>query len=191
MIRLAVLASGRGSNYLAIDEAIASGALQAEITVVISDREHAPVLEKALQRGHQVVYLPYDRSNRVSFEKLAAEVIDAAECDLVILAGYMRILTQWFIDHYENRILNIHPSLLPSFKGMNAQGQALAYGVKVSGCTVHVVTEQMDAGPIIAQQAVPVISGDTETMLSARILEAEHQLFSQAIASYARELGLS
>lgn len=186
--RLAVFVSGRGSNMEAVWRAIDSGQLKAEMAIVISDREKAPALEKAMAYGIQAVYIPYDKHNRRHFEEQAAELIRTAECDLVILAGFMRILSKFFIDQFEHRIINIHPSLLPSFKGIDAQGQALAYGVKITGCTAHVVTEEMDAGPIIAQTPVQILPEDTEEALSQRILEEEHRLFPLAIAQYAAQI---
>ena len=186
--RLAVLASGRGSNLRAIHRAIASGALEAEIGLVIGDREQAKALAFARQADIPTDYIPYDKRDRRHFEQQAAKLIQAAGCDLVILAGFMRLLTKYFIDTFEGRILNIHPSLLPSFKGVDAQGQALAHGVKISGCTVHIVTEDMDAGPIVAQCAVPVLDGDSVDTLSARILEQEHRLFPEAIGAFWRSM---
>lgn len=182
--KLAVLVSGRGSNLDAIRQRIEDGSLNAKIQLVISDQEKAPALIKALDAGIQAMWIPYDRTVRRAFEDQAAELIKTADCDLVILGGFMRILTKVFIDHFPDRILNIHPSLLPSFKGMGAQGQAIAYGVKVSGCTVHLVNEQMDAGRILAQRAVAVENGDTEETLAARILAHEHELFPETIGSY-------
>lgn len=182
--KLAVLVSGRGSNLDAIQTAIAEGRLDATIQLVVSDQERAPALIKALDAGIQAVWIPYDRENRRHFEDQAAELIKTADCDLVILGGFMRLLTQFFIDQFPERILNIHPSLLPSFKGMAAQGQALAYGVKITGCTVHLVNEQVDSGRILAQRAVPVLPDDTEESLADRILEQEHKLFAEAIGEY-------
>lgn len=187
-LRLGVLASGRGSNFAAIQRAIADGKLRAEIPLLLSDQPQAKALDHARACGITAEYLPYDRKNREAWERQAAAKLDAAGIDLVILAGFMRLITPWFIGHYEGRILNIHPSLLPSFKGLNAQAQALKYGVKIAGCTVHVVTAEMDAGPIIAQRAVPVLPGDTEDTLSARILEQEHDVYWRAIEEHARTL---
>ena len=181
-IALGVLASGRGSNFTAICDAIERGELDAEVKILISDRKAAPALAEAERRHIAIKYIPYDKSDRQHFEQAAAELMDAAGCDLIILAGFMRILTPWIIQHYSNRMLNIHPSLLPSFKGLHAQRQALDAGVKITGCTVHVVTEDMDAGPIIGQRAVPVLDDDSEESLSTRILEQEHQLYPECIA---------
>ena len=182
-LRLGVLASGRGSNFAAIQRAIADGRLNARIQILLSDRAAAPALEIARAEGLQAEYLPYDRQRRAEWEERAAARLDAEGVELVILAGFMRLITPGFIRHFTGRILNIHPSLLPAFKGLDAQKQALEHGVKVAGCTVHVVTEEMDAGPILDQRAVRVLPGDTEQTLSARILEQEHDLFWRVIAA--------
>lgn len=189
-IRLGVLASGRGSNFRAIQNAIETDQLDATIPILVSDREDAPALDLAKQRGIRAAYLPYDKSNREDFERKAAALLNEENCDLIILAGYMRILTPWFIRHFENRILNIHPSLLPSFKGLHPQRQALDAGVKFSGATVHLVIDDLDAGPIVAQAVVPVEDGDSEESLSARILAKEHQLYTEAIRVMQAKLGL-
>jgi phosphoribosylglycinamide formyltransferase-1 len=189
MKRLGILLSGRGSNFAAIARNAANGTLPgAEIALVISNRADAPGLEHARRLGLPALCL---ESRGVSRELHDARMIAAlrdARVDLVCLAGYMRLLTREFIDAFPNRILNIHPSLLPSFPGLHAQRQALEYGVRIAGCTVHVVTEEMDAGPILAQACVPVLPGDTEETLSERILQAEHQLFTQAIHDYLANL---
>lgn len=168
----------------AIIDAIQEGQLNATVMMVISDQERAPALQTALQAGIQAFHLPYDSSDRRKFEQQAAELIREAECDLVVLAGFMRLLTQWFIEQFRDRIVNIHPSLLPSFKGMDAQGQALAAGVKIAGCTVHLVTEELDSGRILDQASVRVEPDDTESTLSNRILEQEHKLYPKAIGAY-------
>ena len=185
--RLGVLASGRGSNFQSIQTEIVSGALDAEVVVLISDRERAPALEIAENFGIEARYIPYDKSNRQDFEEKAAAMIEAHDCDLIILAGFMRIITPWFIDRFAGRILNIHPSLLPSFKGLHPQKQALDAGVKIAGCTVHVVTAEMDSGPIIAQRSVVVFDDDTEESLSDRILVQEHLLYPEAIRIYSEK----
>ena len=187
-LRLAVLASGRGSNFVAIQEAIQRGTLEAEIALLISDQPQAPALSHAVEFGIKAAYVPYDKSDRTAFENRAAVMIETAGCDLVVLAGFMRLITPEFIDRFENRILNIHPSLLPSFKGLHAQRQALEAGVKFAGCTVHIVTPEMDAGPILGQSVVPVLPDDDEDSLSARILEQEHQLYPQMIQEYGASL---
>jgi len=184
-LNLAVLASGRGSNFEAIARAIAAKTLEARIALLISDRPDAPALQKAAELAIPAVHISYDKNNRMAFETEAAHRIEAQGCDLIVLAGFMRVLTSYFIDRFPGRILNIHPSLLPAFKGLHAQRQALEAGVDLSGCTVHVVTPEMDAGPIIAQQHVPIRPDDTEESLSARILVAEHQLYPEAIRRYA------
>ena len=187
-LKLGVLASGRGSNFLAVQEEIEAGKLDAEIVLLISDREHAPALELAQARGIPTQYLPYDRSDRSAFDLPAAEALEAAGCDLILLAGYMRILTAAFIERFPEKILNIHPTLLPSFKGLHPQRQALDAGVKFSGCTVHLVTPELDDGPIITQAVVPVLENDTEDDLSARILVEEHKLYAEAIRILSKRL---
>jgi phosphoribosylglycinamide formyltransferase-1 len=186
--RLAVLASGRGSNFTAIYQAIEQGTLDADIALLLSDREDAGALAFAEEHGIPHRYIPYDRKNRTGFEQAAKEAIEDVDADLVILAGFMRLITPLFIQAFEGRILNIHPSLLPAFKGLRAQKQALDYGVKIAGCTVHVVTQDMDAGPILGQRAVPVLDGDTEDRLADRILEQEHLLYPEMIKQYSERL---
>ncbi|MEX2607004.1 MAG: phosphoribosylglycinamide formyltransferase [Kiritimatiellia bacterium] len=180
-VRLGVMASGRGSNFVAIQNEIERGTLDAEIALMISDRGNAHVLELAEKRCIPARSLPYDKSDRAAFEKQAGDAFEAAGSDYIVLAGFMRILTPYFIERFSGRILNIHPSLLPSFKGLHPQRQALEAGVKFSGCTVHLVTSDLDDGPILAQAVVPVLAGDTEESLSARILEQEHRLYAEAI----------
>lgn len=179
--RLGILLSGRGSNFEAIARNIREGALDAEIAVVISNREAAPGLALARSLGLNAVALPSKGIDREAFDAQLVEVLQRAEVDLVCLAGYMRLLSPVFIRAFPQRILNIHPSLLPAFPGLDAQHQAFDYGVKLSGCTVHFVDEQLDNGPIICQAAVPVLPGDTADALSARILEQEHRVYSEAI----------
>lgn len=179
--RLGILLSGRGSNFEAIARNIREGALDAEIAVVISNREAAPGLALARSLGLNAVSLPSKGIDREAFDAQLVEVLQRAEVDLVCLAGYMRLLSPVFIRAFPQRILNIHPSLLPAFPGLDAQHQAFDYGVKVSGCTVHFVDEQLDNGPIIRQATVPVLAGDTAGALSARILEQEHRVYSEAI----------
>jgi phosphoribosylglycinamide formyltransferase 1 len=173
--RLGILLSGRGSNFVAIADAIDSGRLNAEIAVVISNREDAPGLEIAQKRGLGAV-----STRKAGFD--LADELERYRVDFVCLAGYMKILNPGFVSKYHHRILNIHPSLLPSFPGLHAQAQALAHGVKFSGCTVHFVDEGLDSGPIIRQAIVPVLDADTEETLSARILKEEHRIYSDAIA---------
>ena len=179
--RLGVLASGRGSNFQAIQREIESGGLDAEISLLLSDRANAPALAIAGEHGIRARSLPYDKSDREAFERAAGDALEDAGCQWIVLAGFMRILTPYFIGRFAGRILNIHPSLLPSFKGLHPQRQALEAGVKFSGCTVHLVTHELDAGPILAQAVVPVYDSDTEESLSQRILTQEHRLYPEAI----------
>lgn len=181
MKRLGILLSGRGSNFEAIARHIDRGDLKAEIAVVVSNVEQAPGLLRARERGLDAFFMKSKGLDRESFDRQVVRVLEEKRVDLVCLAGFMRLLSPFFIQAFRHRILNIHPSLLPAFPGMEAQRQALEYGVKVSGCTVHFVDEGLDSGPIILQAAVPVLNGDTEQSLSVRILEQEHQLYSRAI----------
>lgn len=185
-LRLGVLASGRGSNLQSILEAIERGKLSARVAVVISNKKEAQALERAAR--HQVPALFIDPSHYPSREEYDAAILQRLkECDveLVVLAGYMRLVTPTLIQPYRDRIINTHPSLLPAFPGMRAHRQALEHGVRVSGCTLHFVDEEMDHGPIIAQAAVPVLEGDTEAQLSERILVEEHRLLPQVLQLYA------
>ena len=182
MRRLGILISGRGSNFEAIAANIERGALDAEIAVVIANRAQAPGLEIARNRGLKAICLPSRGLDREVYDRLVVEELQKNQVDLVCLAGYMRLLSAGFIRQFPNRILNIHPSLLPSFPGLDAQHQALAHGVKISGCTVHFVDEELDAGPIILQSAVPVLDDDTAESLSARILREEHRIYSEALS---------
>lgn len=182
-MRLAVLLSGRGSNFAAIHEAIGRGELAAEIAVVVSNVRDAGGVQRAREWGYRVELLPQGEfESRARHEEAVLSVLLAAAVDLVILAGYMRKLSPLFIDAYRNRILNIHPSLLPAFAGVDAQRQALEHGVKIAGCTVHFVDETLDGGPIIVQRAVAVHDSDDVASLSARILEQEHIAYVEAIA---------
>jgi phosphoribosylglycinamide formyltransferase-1 len=179
--RLGVMASGRGSNFLAVQREIEAGTLDAEVALLVSDRAAAPVLDIAGEYGVPARHIAYDKTDREIYERAAAEALEAAECEYILLAGFMRILTPYFIRRFPDRILNIHPSLLPSFKGLHPHQQALDAGVKFSGCTVHLVTEDLDAGPIITQAVVPVYDNDDEASLAARILEQEHRIYPEAI----------
>jgi phosphoribosylglycinamide formyltransferase-1 len=179
--RLGILISGRGSNFEAIAGNVATGELDAEIAVVISNRAEARGLETALARGLNAVCLPSKGLDREVYDRMLAAELHRHGGDLVCLAGFMRLLSAGFIREFPDRILNIHPSLLPSFPGLDAQHQALAHGVKITGCTVHFVDENLDAGPIVIQAAVPILDLDTEETLSARILEQEHRIYSKAI----------
>lgn len=184
-LRLAVLASGRGSNLDAILAAIDRGDLQARVVVVAGDNPAAPALEKARARGIPAAALDRARfpakGGRDAFERALLAALAPHEPDLVVLAGFMRLLGPAFLTAYEGRVINIHPALLPAFPGLHAQEQALDYGVKVAGCTVHFVDTGMDTGPIIAQRAVPVLEGDTAETLAARILEQEHDVYWRAV----------
>lgn len=180
MKKLGILLSGRGSNF----EAIARNApgIGAAIAVVISNRAEARGLVLARELGLKAVCIPSKGVDREEYDRRIAAELKANGVDLICLAGFMRLLSPCFIREFPMRILNIHPSLLPAFPGLDAQSQALAHGVKIGGCTVHFVDEQLDAGPIVAQAAVPVLDGDTVETLSARILKEEHRIYSEAIA---------
>jgi phosphoribosylglycinamide formyltransferase-1 len=180
--RLGVLISGRGSNLQAIVDAIHDGALDATIAVVVSDKRDAAGLERARTAGIDAVFLdPRGANTRADYDAAIAAALRARDVDLVCLAGFMRLVGPPLLDAFPGRILNIHPSLLPSFPGLEAQRQALEHGVRVTGATVHIVTEGLDSGPIILQAAVPVLVDDSVETLSARILDAEHRLYPEAI----------
>ncbi len=181
MSRLGILISGRGSNFEAIAENVAAGSIPAEIAVVISSRPSAPGLEAARRRGLDAVSVPSRGHDREIYDGMLIEELHRRDVDLVCLAGFMRLLSARFIREFPGRILNIHPSLLPAFPGLDAQQQALEHGVRITGCTVHFVDEQLDAGPIILQAAVPVRGDDDVDSLSARILAEEHRIYSEAI----------
>lgn len=182
--RLGILISGRGSNMLAIGEAIAAGRLDATIAVVVSSRADAPGLERAAAAGiPTAVVTTRQHGSREACDRAIVDVLRGHGVELVCLAGYMRLITPAFVDAFPNAILNVHPSLLPSFPGLDAQEQAWAHGVKVSGATVHFVTAELDAGPIVLQAAVPVLDDDTADTLSARILVEEHRIYPAAIAT--------
>ncbi|HEX6881570.1 MAG TPA: phosphoribosylglycinamide formyltransferase [Terriglobales bacterium] len=182
MKKLGILLSGRGSNFLAIADNIAAGKLAgAEIAIVISNRADAPGIESARKRGLRTEVIPSKGKPREQHDAEVVAALQAAGVQLVILAGYMRLLSPWFVQQFPQRILNIHPSLLPAFPGLDAQKQAFEYGVKVSGCTVHFVDEQLDHGAIIIQRPVPVLPTDDDHTLAARILEQEHIAYSDAI----------
>ncbi|HYI94226.1 MAG TPA: phosphoribosylglycinamide formyltransferase [Bryobacteraceae bacterium] len=181
MKRLGILISGRGSNFQAIADSVGAGRLSAEIVVVISNRESALGLQIARERGLNAVSLPSKGLDRTVYDRQLIDELKRNQVDFVCLAGYLRLLSAEFIQAFPLRILNIHPSLLPAFAGLDAQHQALAHGVKITGCTVHFVDEQLDSGPIILQAAVPVLDEDTAESLSARILEHEHRIYSEAI----------
>jgi phosphoribosylglycinamide formyltransferase-1 len=179
--RLGILISGRGSNFQAIANSIRDGRLDAEIAVVISNRESAAGLQVARERGLNAIALPSKGLDRTVYDRMLIDELRRNAVDLVCLAGYLRLLSADFIQAFPQRILNIHPSLLPAFPGLDAQHQALAHAVKITGCTVHFVDEQLDSGPIILQAAVPVLDDDSEESLSSRILAEEHRIYSEAI----------
>lgn len=181
MKRLGILISGRGSNFEAIADNVAGGTIDAEIAVVIANRAQARGLESARARGLTAIHLPSKGMDREIYDRLLVEELRKHAVDLVCLAGFMRMLSAGFIREFPDRILNIHPSLLPAFPGLDAQHQALAHGVKLTGCTVHFVDQDLDAGPIILQAAVPIQDEDTVDTLSARILKEEHRIYSEAI----------
>lgn len=182
MKNLGILLSGRGSNFEAIAKSVASGRIrESQIAVVISNRADAGGLGIARNLGIETLVIPSKGKEREQHDREMASALQQRKVDLVCLAGYMRLLSPWFVRQFPHRILNIHPSLLPAFPGLEAQEQAFAYGVKVSGCTVHFVDEELDHGPIVVQKAVAVLDGDDEHTLAARILEQEHIAYSEAI----------
>lgn len=181
---MGVLCSGRGTDLQSIIDAIAAGQVPAEIAIVLTDKE-AYALERARKAGIEAVCVDRKQfDGREPFEKALIEKLEAAGVTLVVLAGFMRILTPYFVGHFAGRIMNIHPALLPSFPGAHAHRDVLAYGVKVSGCTVHFVDEGTDSGPIIMQAAVPVLDDDTEETLGARVLKEEHRIYPECIRLY-------
>lgn len=181
MKNLGILLSGRGSNFEAIADNVASGKLEAKIALVISNRADAAGIESARRRGLNALVIPSKGTVREEHDRQVVAAMREHEVDLVCLAGYMRLLSPWFVQQFPNRILNIHPGLLPSFPGLDAQKQAFDYGVKVSGCTVHFVDENLDHGAILVQKVVPVLDADDEHTLAARILEQEHVAYSEGI----------
>jgi len=182
MINIGVLASGRGTNLQAIIEAIKEGKIEGRISIVISDNRDAFALKRAKQNNIETEYISFKSfKNREDYDKEIIKILKEKKIDLVVLAGYMRILSPYFIRAYQNKIMNIHPALLPSFPGLRAQKQAVEYGVKISGCTVHFVDEGVDSGPIILQKAVEVSDDDTEESLAEKILKEEHQIYPRAI----------
>jgi len=183
------MASGRGSNLKVILEAAAEGECPVNVALVISDKANAPALTIAREAGvPRVLYLnPHDYGDRTAFDAACAAHIEQAECEWIALAGYMRILSSAFVQHFRNRIINIHPALLPAFPGADGVGDALAHGVKISGCTVHLVDEVLDGGPILDQAAVPVLDDDTRESLHARIQEQEHRLYPAVLKRLVEE----
>ena len=180
--RIGVLLSGRGSNFEALADSVASGRIpNAEIALVLSNREAAVGIEKAKARSLATKIIPSKGLERETYDRMVVAALSEAKVDLICLAGYMRLISPYFVAACPQKILNIHPSLLPSFPGLEAQKQALDYGVKFAGCTVHFVDENLDAGPIILQSVVPIEDADTEETLSARILREEHRIYSEAV----------
>lgn len=179
---LGILLSGRGSNFVAIADSIDAGRIpDARIAIVISNRADAPGIETARKRGLHPFLIPSKGKERETHDREVVAALKEAKVDLICLAGYMRLLSPWFVQQFPQRILNIHPSLLPAFPGLEAQEQAFSYGVKVSGCTVHFVDEELDHGAIVVQKAVPVLDSDDEHALAGRILEQEHIAYTEAI----------
>lgn len=184
---LGILASGRGSNLQSIMDAIDKGRMQAAVGVVITDKPEAKALERARAAGIPAVCVDRKKcASKEAFEQALVAQLRAHDVTLVILAGFMRILSPYFVREFKDHIMNIHPSLLPAFGGAHAHRDVLAYGVKVSGCTIHFVDEGMDSGPIILQDTVPVLADDTEETLAARVLEKEHSLYPRAIELYVK-----
>ncbi len=182
MINIGVLVSGRGTNLQAIIEAVKEGKIEGRISIVISDNRDAFALKRAKQNNIETEYINFKSfKNREDYDTKIMECLSKKNVDLVVLAGYMRIISPYLIKMYKNRIMNIHPALLPSFPGLHAQRQAVEYGVKISGCTVHFVNEGIDSGPVILQKAVEVKDKDTEKSLAERILKEEHQIYPRAI----------
>ena len=181
MKRLGILLSGRGSNFEAIARNVQAGKIPAEIAVVISNKQEALGLVRAREMGLETRFIPSKGKEREAFDREVVAVLKEFQVDLVCLAGFMRILSPYFVREFPRRILNIHPALLPSFPGEDAQRQALEHGVKFTGCTVHLVDEGMDTGPIVCQAVVPVQDDDTAETLAARILQEEHRIYSEAI----------
>jgi len=181
MKNIGILLSGRGSNFEAIARNVAEGKIPARIALVISNREQAPGLEHARAMGLKTLFIPAKGKDREAYDREVVAALKEAQVDLVCLAGFMRLLSPYFVRAFPGRILNIHPALLPAFPGLDAQQQALDYGVKFTGCTVHIVDEGMDTGPIVRQAVVPVLDDDTVETLSARILKEEHRIYSEAV----------
>jgi phosphoribosylglycinamide formyltransferase 1 len=180
--RIGVLLSGRGSNFVALAESVSAGRVpNAEIAIAISNRDGAPGIDKAKERGIATRVTPSKGLEREAYDRQVVAVLHEHKVDLICLAGYMRLLSPYFVASFPDRILNIHPSLLPSFPGLEAQRQALEYGVKFAGCTVHFVDENLDAGPIVLQSVVPVQDSDDEEKLSERILKEEHRIYTEAV----------
>ena len=180
---IAVMVSGHGTNLAAILEAASKGTCPVDVRVVISNKVDAPALRIARDAGVETVLFinPKDYQDREAYDKACADVIEKNQCQWIVLAGYMRILSSFFVNHFLNRIINIHPALLPAFTGADGVGDALAYGVKVAGCTVHLVNEEVDGGAILAQAVVPVLDDDNQDTLHQRIKDEEYQLYPQTL----------
>ncbi len=181
MKNVAILLSGRGSNFLALSDAIEARKIPARIVLVISNTQNAPGLKYAKDRNYKTLYLPSAGLTREAYDRSILRELQATEVDIICLAGFMRILSPWFIRQYRFHILNIHPSLLPAFPGLHVQQRVLEWGVKVAGCTVHFVDKEVDHGPIVLQHSVPVLENDTEKTLAARILVHEHEIYPEAL----------
>jgi len=180
--RIGVLLSGRGSNFVALADSVDAGSIpNAEIALVLSNRDGAAGIERAKERGLPTRVISSKGLEREAYDRQVVAALQESKVDLICLAGYMRLLSPYFVAAFPNRILNIHPSLLPSFPGLESQHQALEYGVKFAGCTVHFVDENLDAGPIVLQAVVPVSDEDTDATLSERILAEEHRIYSEAV----------
>jgi phosphoribosylglycinamide formyltransferase-1 len=183
--RIAVFLSGRGSNFMAIHDAIIAGNIDAEIVLVFSNKKEAPGLQIANERNLETFYLnPKDYQSREAYDEAIIYEVNKRDVDLICLAGYMKILTPLFCNTFRNKVINIHPALLPSFPGLHVQQQAIDWGVRYSGATVHFVTADVDMGPIVLQAAVPVLQNDSEETLSERILKEEHKIYSEAVKLY-------
>lgn len=188
MKKIAVLASGKGSNLEAILEAEAGGKIAGKVVLVLSDVADAFALERARRRGVRALFVdPASSAQRAAYDRMLVGHLEDADVDLVVLAGFMRLLSPFFVQAFPGRIMNIHPSLLPAFPGLHGVDEALAYGVRVSGCTVHFVDEGLDTGPIILQEAVPVLDSDTAATLQQRIHGAEHRLYPTALDLFCRD----
>jgi phosphoribosylglycinamide formyltransferase-1 len=181
MKKIGILLSGRGSNFLAISDAVERGDIPGKISLVVSNKADAPGLEHARARGYKALFIPSKGKEREIFDREVVAELKRAEVEVICLAGFMRLLSDYFVREYPMKILNIHPSLLPAFPGLNAQQQAWEYGVKVTGCTVHFVDEKLDHGPIILQKQVPVLESDDPDVLAHRILEQEHKVYPEAL----------
>ena len=183
--RIGIFLSGRGSNFMAIHNAIVAGKINAEIVLVFSNKKEAPGLKIAQERNLETLYLnPKEYTSREAYDEAIIQEIKKRNVDLICLAGYMKILTALFCNTFKNRIINIHPALLPSFPGLHVQQKAIDWGVRYSGATVHFVTAEVDMGPIILQAVVPVLQNDNEDTLSNRILKQEHQIYPEAVKLY-------